>query len=125
MSDLVPAKETALEKTPSRSMLLVTADTVAGHRIVDVIGLVRGNTVRTRNIGADFLAGLRNLVGGEVNQYTRMLAQSREQALDRLREEALEVGANAVVGLRITTSTVMAGAAEILAYGTAVVIEPE
>lgn len=124
MSDLVPAKETALEKRADQPMLLVTADAVAGHRIVEVLGLVRGNTVRTRNVGADFLAGLRNLVGGEVNQYTKMLAQSREQALDRLREEALEIGANAVVALRITTSTVMAGAAEILAYGTAVVIEP-
>jgi uncharacterized protein YbjQ (UPF0145 family) len=125
MSDLVPAKKSALEKAEERSLLLVTADAIPGHKIVDVIGLVRGNTVRTRNVGADFLAGLRNLVGGEVNQYTKMLAQSREQALDRLREEALEVGANAVVALRITTSTVMAGAAEILAYGTAVVIEPE
>lgn len=124
MSELVPAKATALERAKSPTMLLVTSDLVPGHRIVEVIGLVRGNTVRTRNVGADFLAGLRNLVGGEVNQYTRMLAQSREQALDRLRDEALEVGANAVVALRITTSTVMAGAAEILAYGTAVVIEP-
>ena len=124
MSELVVAKETALEKTRSRSMLLVTSDEVPGHRIVEIIGLVRGNTVRTRNVGADFLASLRNLVGGEVNQYTRMLAQSREQALDRLREEALAAGANAVVALRITTSTVMAGAAEILAYGTAAIIEP-
>lgn len=124
MSELVPAKATALERAKSPTMLLVTSDLVPGHRIVEVLGLVRGNTVRTRNVGADFLAGLRNLVGGEVNQYTRMLAQSREQALDRLRDEALEVGANAVVALRITTSTVMAGAAEILAYGTAVVIEP-
>lgn len=104
-------------------MLLATTDAVPGHRIARVIGLVRGNTVRTRNLGADFLAGLRNLVGGEVNQYTTMLAQSREQALDRLRAEALEKGANAVVGLRITTSTVMQGAAEILAYGTAVIVE--
>jgi uncharacterized protein YbjQ (UPF0145 family) len=125
MSDLVPAKSTALdiEKRDAGSMLLVTSDEVSGHDIVEVIGLVRGNTVRTRNVGADFLASLRNLVGGEVNQYTKMLAQSREQALDRLRDEALEAGANAVIALRITTSTVMAGAAEILAYGTAVVIE--
>jgi uncharacterized protein YbjQ (UPF0145 family) len=107
------------------SLLVVTTDDVPGRRIVRVLGLVRGNTVRTRNLGADFLAGLRNLVGGEVNQYTRMLAQSREQALDRLRGEAYGLGANAVTGLRITTSTVMQGAAEILAYGTAVVVEPE
>lgn len=124
MTKLVPTEATAIEAA-SGSMLLVTADEVPGHRVTRVLGLVRGNTVRTRNVGADFLAGLRNLVGGEVNQYTKMLAQSREQALDRLRAEALGVGANAVVGLRITTSTVMAGAAEILAYGTAVRIEPD
>ena len=93
---------------------------IPGHRILKVLGLVRGNTVRTRSLGA----GLRNLVGGEVNQYTAMLAQSREQALDRMRAEALERGANAVVGVRITTSTVMQAAAEILAYGTAVIVEP-
>ncbi|MCA9638024.1 MAG: YbjQ family protein [Myxococcales bacterium] len=103
-------------------MLVTTTDEVAGRPILKVIGLVRGNTVRTRNVGADILAGFRNLVGGEVSQYTAMLSQSREQALDRLRAEALSLGANAVVGLRITTSTVMAGAAEILAYGTAVVL---
>ncbi|MCA9690529.1 MAG: YbjQ family protein [Myxococcales bacterium] len=106
-------------------MLVTTIDEVPGYRVARVLGLVRGNTVRTRNVGMDFLAGLRNLVGGEVTQYTAMLAQSREQALDRLRAEALVIGANAVVGLRLTTSTVMAGAAEILAYGTAVVLEPE
>ncbi|MCA9657526.1 MAG: YbjQ family protein [Myxococcales bacterium] len=104
-------------------MMMTTTDAIAGYRIVRVLGLVRGNTVRTRNVGHDFLAGLRTLVGGEVTRYTAMLAQSREQALDRLRAEALELGANAVVGLRITTSTVMAAAAEILAYGTAVIIE--
>jgi uncharacterized protein YbjQ (UPF0145 family) len=105
-------------------MLIVTSDEVPGHRVVRVLGLVRGNTVRTRNVGADLLAGLRNLVGGEVNQYTRMLAQSREQALDRMCAEALELGGNAIVGARMTTSTVMQGAAELLAYGTAVVVEP-
>jgi uncharacterized protein YbjQ (UPF0145 family) len=106
------------------SMLLVTTDQVPGSRVIKVLGLVRGNTVRTRNFGADFFAGLRGIVGGEVNQYTSMLAQSREQALDRLRAEAHGLGANAVTGLRITTSTVMHGAAEILAYGTAVIVEP-
>lgn len=106
-------------------MLVVTTDTIEGHTICRVLGLVRGNTVRTRNVGTDILASFRNLVGGEVTHYTAMLSQSREQALDRLRAEALELGANAVVGLRITTSTVMAGAAEILAYGTAVVIDEE
>ena len=125
MSDLVPVSKNSELEPRDGSMLLVTADAIPGQRVVEVLGLVRGNTVRTRNVGADFLAGLRNLVGGEVNQYTKMLSQSREQALDRLRAEALEIGANAVVGLRITTSTVMAGAAEILAYGTAVVVTPE
>lgn len=126
MSKLVRQAGTELSTPPAPvdTMLVVTTDEVPGQRVVKVLGLVRGNTVRTRNLGSDFLAGLRNLVGGEVNQYTKMLSQSREQALDRLRAEAYSRGANAVVGLRITTSTVMQGAAEILAYGTAVVIEP-
>jgi uncharacterized protein YbjQ (UPF0145 family) len=126
MSKLVRQAGTDLSTTPPPvdTMLVTTTDEVPGQRVVKVLGLVRGNTVRTRNLGSDFLAGLRNLVGGEVNQYTKMLSQSREQALDRLRAEAYNRGANAVVGLRITTSTVMQGAAEILAYGTAVVIEP-
>jgi uncharacterized protein YbjQ (UPF0145 family) len=104
-------------------LLCVTTDEIPGQRIVKVLGLVRGNTVRTRNLGTDFLAGLRSLVGGEVGGYTAMLAQSREQSLDRMRSEALRMGATAIVGVRITTSTVMQGAAEILAYGTAVVSE--
>ena len=120
---LVRSAGTGLQ-TPRSSLLIVTTDEVPGHRVTRVLGLVRGNTVRTRNLGADFFAGLRGLVGGEVNQYTTMLSQSREQALDRMRSEALSLGANAVTGLRITTSTVMQGAAEILAYGTAVTIEP-
>jgi uncharacterized protein YbjQ (UPF0145 family) len=110
---------------PAGEMLVTTTESVAGMRVVRVLGLVRGNTVRTRNVGQDFLAGLRNLVGGEVTQYTAMLSQSREQALDRMRAEALALGANAVIAMRLTTSTVMAGAAEILAYGTAVVLAPE
>jgi uncharacterized protein YbjQ (UPF0145 family) len=114
----------ALARRPD-TLLVTTTDNVPGYRIVRVKGLVRGNTVRARNVGRDILAGLKSIVGGEVGTYTAMLAQSREQALDRLRAEALEVGANAVVGMRITTSTVMQGAAEILAYGTAVVIEAD
>lgn len=106
------------------SMLLVSTDEVPGYRIVQVFGLVKGNTVRARNIGTDIVAGFRSIVGGEVVEYTKMLAQSREQALDRLKSEAFRLGANAVVGLRVTTSTVMQGSAEILAYGTAVRIEP-
>lgn len=124
MSSLAVRHAADLDHRPAGSMLVTTTDEVPGHRVVKVLGLVRGNTVRTRNVGADILAGFRNLIGGEVSQYTAMLSQSREQALDRMRAEALAAGANAVVGMRITTSTVMAGAAEILAYGTAVVIEP-
>lgn len=114
-----------LRASDQGGMLVTTTDDAPGHRVVRVLGLVRGNTVRTRNIGADILAGLRNLVGGEVNEYTKMLAQSREQSIDRMRAEALALGANAIVGVRFTTSTVMQGAAEILAYGTAVVLEPQ
>lgn len=114
----------ALAPRGPSALIMVSTDELPGYRVVRVIGLVKGNTVRTRNIGMDVLAGLRNLIGGEVNEYTKMLAQSREQALDRLRMDASRMGANAVVGLRMTTSAVMQGAAEILAYGTAVVVEP-
>jgi uncharacterized protein YbjQ (UPF0145 family) len=117
---MLPAKS-AMQR--AGGVLVVTTDEIPGYQIVRVIGLVRGNTVRTRNVGVDILAGLRNLVGGEVEGYTAMLSQSREQALDRLRAECLAHGGNAVVGLRMTTAAVMQGAAEILAYGTAVVIE--
>ena len=113
-----------LRGRPSDGLLLVTTDEIPGQRVVGVIGLVRGNTIRARHVGNDIMAAFRTLVGGEITEYTKMIAESREQALDRLRAEAAARGANAVVGLRITTSTVMAGAAEILAYGTAVVIEP-
>ena len=127
-NQLVPTGGRALEggdaADAATSMMVATTDTIAGYRIVRVLGLVRGNTVRARNVGRDFLAGLKSIAGGEVRTYTIMLAQSREQAVDRLKAHALEVGGNAVVGMRITTSTVMQGAAEILAYGTAVVIEP-
>ncbi|MCB9745087.1 MAG: YbjQ family protein [Alphaproteobacteria bacterium] len=102
-----------------------TLERLPGYRVVKVIGLVRGNTIRARHIGNDIMAGLRTLVGGEITEYTKMMAESREQSLDRLRAEALSRGANAVIGVRFTTSTVMQGAAEILAYGTAVVLEPE
>ncbi|MCO4773702.1 MAG: YbjQ family protein [Deltaproteobacteria bacterium] len=106
-------------------MLIVTTDEVPGHRIAKVIGLVRGNTIRARHVGSDILAAFKTLVGGEIDGYTKMMAESREQSLDRMRAEAHARGANAIVGMRITTSTVMQGAAEILAYGTAVVIEKE
>ncbi|NLH42793.1 MAG: YbjQ family protein [Planctomycetes bacterium] len=104
-------------------MLLSTTDTITGKTIVKHLGLVRGNTIRARHIGKDILAGLRNLVGGEVCEYTKLLGEAREQALDRMIEEARNLGANAIVGLRFSTSEVAAHAAEILAYGTAVVVE--
>ncbi len=125
MTQLAVPNSNAVQPRLAGEMLLVTTDSVPGMRVTRVLGLVRGNTVRTRNVGQDFMASLRHLIGGEVLQYTAMLAQSREQALDRMRAEALELGANAVIAMRLTTSGVMAGAAEILAYGTAVVVVPE
>lgn len=107
-----------------RAMLLASTDDIPGYRVTSVLGLVRGNTVRVRNVGVDILAAFKNLVGGEISDYTKMLAQSREQSLDRMRHEALQLGANAVLAVRFTTSTVMQGAAEILVYGTAVTVEP-
>jgi len=104
-------------------MILSTTDTIPGKTITKHLGLVRGNTIRARHVGKDILAGLRNLVGGEVTEYTKLLGESREQALDRMVEEAKKLGANAVVGVRFSTSEVMTHAAEILAYGTAVVVE--
>jgi uncharacterized protein YbjQ (UPF0145 family) len=112
--------------TPRRGgVLLATSDTIAGHRVVRTLGLVRGNTIRSRHIGRDILANLRNVVGGEISEYTKLLAEAREQALDRLVEEAESLGANAVVSLRFQTTEVMKAAAELLAYGTAVVIEED
>ena len=104
---------------------VLTTETLPGWQIVQVCGLVRGNTIRARHVGMDFLASLKTLVGGEIGGYTVMLAEAREQALERLRAEAASLGANAVIGARFTTSTVMQGAAEILAYGTAVVVKKE
>ena len=101
-------------------MLLVTTEVVEGQKIDEVLGLVRGNTIRARHLGRDVMAGLRNVVGGEIKDYTRMLSQARDQAIERMVKEAENVGANAIVGVRFTTSQTMSGAAEILAYGTAV-----
>ncbi len=101
-------------------MIVTTSDEIPGKRIIETLGLVRGNTIRARSIGRDIIAVLRNMVGGEISDYTKMLAESREQALDRMQEEALAMGANAVVALRFASSQVMQGAAELLAYGTAV-----
>lgn len=106
-------------------MITTTSEGIAGKKIVRTIGLVRGNTIRARHVGRDILALLRNLVGGEITDYTKLMAESREQALDRMKAEAERMGANAVVEVRFATSMLMASAAELLAYGTAVVVEDE
>jgi uncharacterized protein YbjQ (UPF0145 family) len=104
-------------------MIIATTETIAGKRIVDTFGLVRGNTIRARHIGRDIMAGLKNIVGGEIHEYTKLMGEAREQALDRMQVEAQLLGANAVVSVRFTTSVIMGGAAELLAYGTAVRVE--
>ena len=101
-------------------MLVVTSPNIIGKEIVETIGMVRGTTVRARHVGKDILAVLRNLVGGEVHEYTKMLAESREHALDRMCDEARAMGADAVVDARFSTSNIASGAAEVLVYGTAV-----
>ncbi len=104
-------------------MLVVNTETVPGHKIVEVLGLVRGNSVRARNVGQDVKASFRNIVGGEVKEYDSMLTESREAAVNRMVDEAEDMGADAVVNVRFTTSGIMGSAAEILAYGTAVRLE--
>jgi uncharacterized protein YbjQ (UPF0145 family) len=104
-------------------MLLSTTDTIEGKKIVRHLGIAKGNTIRARHIGRDIMAILRHIVGGEITDYTKMMAESREQAIDRMIEHAQSLGANAVVSVRFTTSMIMGGASEILAYGTAVVVE--
>lgn len=104
-------------------MIVVTSETIANKRIVKTLGIVRGNTVRARHIGRDILAGLRTIVGGEVHEYAKLISESREQSLDRMVNEAESLGANAIIAVRFTTSVMLAGAAELLAIGTAVVVE--
>ena len=106
-------------------MLIVTTETIGGKRIVKSLGLVRGNTVRARNVGKDITAGFRALVGGEFAEYVKLMAEAREQSVDRMIDAAEELGANAIVGTRFTTSMVMSGAAELLTTGTAVIVEDE
>jgi uncharacterized protein YbjQ (UPF0145 family) len=106
-------------------MIITTTDSIKGKKIVRTVGMARGNTIRARHIGRDILALLRNIVGGEISDYTKLLAEAREQSLDRMQDEAGRLGANAVVAVRFTTSVLMGGAAELLAYGTAVVVEDE
>ncbi len=106
-------------------MILATTDQLDGKRVTEVKGLVQGNTIRARHVGRDIMAGLRNLVGGEISEYTKLLTESRAQATQRMVAEAEARGANAVVGIRFVTSMVMSGASELLAYGTAVVVADE
>ena len=101
-------------------MILSTTSTIAGHEIAETLGLVRGNTIRARHLGKDIIAAFKNVVGGEIHDYTKLIGEAREQSVDRLRSEARALGADAVVALRFSTSTISQGAAEILAYGTAV-----
>jgi uncharacterized protein YbjQ (UPF0145 family) len=104
-------------------MMLVTSNSIPGKKIVKTLGMVDGNTVRARHVGKDILAGLKTIVGGEIAEYTKLLAESREQSLDRMKTEAEALGANAIIDVRFSTSYIMGGAAEILAYGTAVIVE--
>ena len=106
-------------------MIVCTTGNIPGKRIVRTLGLARGNTVRARHLGRDITASIRNLVGGEVSEYTKLLAEAREQAIDRMVEQAESLGANAVVEIRFSTSMVMNAAAELLAYGTAVVVRDD
>ena len=104
-------------------MIITTSDQIEGKKIVRTIGMLKGNTIRARHVGRDIMAGLRGVVGGEITEYTKMMAESREQAIQRMIEDAEKQGANAVIGMRFTTSMVMQNASEILAYGTGVVVE--
>ena len=108
-----------------KEILVVTSPEIPGRKIVRTLGLVSGNTIRARHVGKDIMAGLRNLVGGEVTEYGKLLAESREQSLDRMKAKATKLGANAVISLQFQTSVIMGGAAEMMAYGTAVVVEDE
>lgn len=103
-------------------MIVSTTDIVAGHQVTKNLGIVRGNTIRARHLGRDIQALFRGIVGGEIHEYVKLMAESREQAIDRMIEEAEDLGANAIIGIRFTTSMLMSGAAELLVYGTAVVV---
>jgi uncharacterized protein YbjQ (UPF0145 family) len=106
-------------------MHVVNTDYVPGYRVTEALGLVRGSTIRAKHLGKDILAGLRTIVGGEVKEYTEMLVECRNAATNRMQEQAEKLGADAIVNVRFTTSQVMAGAAELLAYGTAVKLEAD
>ena len=106
-------------------MILATTETIPGKRVTKVLGLVRANTIRARHIGHDITAVMRNIAGGEVVEYTKLLSESREQSIDRMVEEAERLGANAVIGIRFSTSMIMQAAAETMCYGTAVIVADE
>lgn len=101
-------------------VIVTTGEEVPGKNIIEILGVVKGNTVRARNIGRDIGAGLKNLIGGEIKTYSEMTSQSREESFNRMVNEAIELGADAIIGMKFMTSMVMAGASEMLAYGTAV-----
>ncbi len=104
-------------------MIITTSGQLEGKTIVRTVGLVKGSTIRARHLGKDIMAGLRGMVGGEITEYTKMMAEAREQAIRRMEEDAQKQGANAIVGMRFSTSMIMQNAAEVLAYGTGVVVE--
>ena len=104
-------------------MMIVSTSTITGKEIKETFGIVRGNTVRARHMGKDILAAFKNLVGGEIEEYTKLMGESREQSIDRMKAEAKALGANAIVNCRFSTSYIMQNAAEILVYGTAVYVE--
>lgn len=101
-------------------MIISTTENIPDKEVVEILGIARGSTVRARNVGRDIFAAVKNLVGGEITEYTKLQADSREQALQRMKEDALKLNADAIINVRITTSMIMQGVAEILAYGTAV-----
>lgn len=123
--------DNALMKSPTdgavtgfrHTLPLATSSEIQGKRVARTLGLVRGNTIRARHLGRDIMALLRSIVGGELSDYTKLMGEAREQAIDRMVEQANALGANAIVDVRLTTSVIMGGAAELLAYGTAVIIE--
>lgn len=101
-------------------MIITTTESIPNKEVVEILGIARGSTVRARNIGRDIFAGLKNIVGGEISEYTRLQAESREQAMQRMKDDAIKMEADAVINVRMTTAMIMQGTAEILSYGTAV-----
>jgi uncharacterized protein YbjQ (UPF0145 family) len=104
-------------------MIIVSSGHIEGKKIVKTLGLVKGSTIRARHVGRDIVAGIRGIIGGEVKEYTKLMAEAREQAIQRMTEDAEKMGANAILDTRFVTSMVMSGASELLVYGTAVVVE--